>query len=183
MKLYIARHGLTNYNELHLCNNDPTVDVFLTEKGIRQAQHLAESLKEVPIEVIYTSELKRTIQTATYVNEFHNLKIIPEAVLNDTVTGYEGQPVTDYTDQLDNSENRWTAKFNGGESLNDLKNRVRIFIDNLSQQDYESVLIVTSQYIIFAFLYWLDNLTNEEAWSSEVMQGDYTLLELPKYPI
>src|SRR6185369_14402091 len=42
MKVYIARHGQTNYNEARRCNADPSVDVFLTETGIRQAKELAE---------------------------------------------------------------------------------------------------------------------------------------------
>ena len=37
MKLYCMRHGETDYNRLGLCNDDPAVDVCLTDTGILQA--------------------------------------------------------------------------------------------------------------------------------------------------
>ena len=180
MKLYVARHGLTNYNEQQLCNNDPSVDVHLIEPGIQQAKKLAGALKEIPFEIVYTSELKRTKQTAEYVNEFHSVHTVADSRLGDTITGYEGQPTSLYFGELENAEDKWSARFNGGESLEDLKERVKSFINDLAKQDYESVLVVTSQYIVYAFLCWLNDLSNEEAWSSEVLQGSYRVFELPK---
>ncbi len=47
MNLYLARHGRTNYNDLGLCNADPTVDVHLTALGIEQAKaNRSKTLKE-----------------------------------------------------------------------------------------------------------------------------------------
>ena len=71
MKLYIARHGQTNYNEQGLCNSDPAVDVYITENGVKQAENLAEKLKNVQIGQMFVSELKRTKQTAEIVNKHH----------------------------------------------------------------------------------------------------------------
>lgn len=45
MKLIATRHAETNYNIKDLVNYDPTVNVFLTENGIKQAENLAEQLK------------------------------------------------------------------------------------------------------------------------------------------
>ncbi len=68
MKLIITRHAETNYNVAGLVNYDPAIDVFLTENGIRQAEELAEELRNKPIDLIIPSRLKRTKQTATIIN-------------------------------------------------------------------------------------------------------------------
>ena len=79
MKLYLARHGWTNYNDLRLCNADPTVDVHLTPTGVSQAEALADKLKQTALDHIIVSELKRTQQTAEIVNRFHHLEIEVDA--------------------------------------------------------------------------------------------------------
>jgi probable phosphoglycerate mutase len=119
MKVYFARHGKTNYNDLRLCNADPSVDVHLTERGIEQAKALAKELKQAPLEHIFISELQRTRQTAEIINVFHNSPIEVNPLLNDHRSGYEGKPARLLRHALDASEDRWTARFNGGESTNE----------------------------------------------------------------
>lgn len=63
MKLIAIRHAETNYNVKNLVNYDPSVDVHLTEKGMKQATELAEQLKDFKFDRIYISRLKRTKQT------------------------------------------------------------------------------------------------------------------------
>ena len=51
-------------------------DGELTEKGHIQAQKVAKRLKDEKIDVIYSSSLKRTMQTADYISKIKNLPII-----------------------------------------------------------------------------------------------------------
>ena len=51
-------------------------DSELTEKGHIQAEKVAERLKPVDIDVIYSSSLKRALQTAGYISRVKNLPII-----------------------------------------------------------------------------------------------------------
>lgn len=150
MKLYVARHGQTNYNDQGLCNSDPRTDVHLTEMGTKQAENLANNLKDININQIFVSELKRTKQTADIVNQFHNAPIKVDARLNDNRSGYEDKHFSEYYAALDKADNRWTVRFNDGESLEDVKERVRNFLDELKGKDYNSVLIVTSMVIVQA---------------------------------
>src|ERR1035437_9048162 len=117
MKIYLARHGLTNYNELGLCNADPSVDVHLSQTGLKQANDLAEALKGAKFDQIFISELKRTGQTANIINKFHDDPIKVDPRLNDNLTGYEGNPAKDYYAALEASGRKWAVCFNGGESL------------------------------------------------------------------
>jgi broad specificity phosphatase PhoE len=131
MKIYLARHGLTNYNELGLCNSHPSTDVHLSRVGLIQADDLAEKLKKAKIDQIFVSELKRTQQTSNIINRYHDAPIQVDPRLNDNLTGYEGKPVKDYYAALAASEHKWTARLNGGESLEDVKERTQSFIKDL----------------------------------------------------
>lgn len=178
MKLYIARHGKSNYNDLGLCNADPSIDVHLTPTGIEQAEKLAEKLRYVPIERIFASELKRTQQTAERVNAYHNVAVEIDGRLNDGRSGFEGKSTELLDEALAAADNYWTARFNDGESIEDIKSRVAGFIEDLRAKPYQTVLIVTSQWIVFALLALLEKLPNEEAWNLEVPPGSYQEVEI-----
>lgn len=178
MKLYLARHGRTNYNDLGLCNGDPGVDVHLTPDGIKQSEALTDKLKDVRFDHLFVSELKRTRQTAAIVNKFHSLESEIEPRLNDHRSGFEGKHFEELDKAMRSADNKWTARFNDGESIEDVKKRVADFLDELRTKDYNAVLIVTSQWIVYAILAILQDLSYEEAWSLEVTQGDYLELEI-----
>ncbi|HSX07000.1 MAG TPA: histidine phosphatase family protein [Candidatus Saccharimonadia bacterium] len=173
MKIYVVRHGRTNYNDLDLCNSDPSVDVHLTLKGMKQAEALANKLKEVPIDHIFVSELRRTQQTAKIVNQFHHATIDVDPLLNDHRSGYEGRPASLLLAALDDAKDKWTAHFNGGESIEDMKSRMAEFLNKLKAEPYDAVLIVTSGWVIRMTVALIRNVSNEEAWKVDAEQGSY----------
>ncbi len=67
MKLFVVRHGQTNYNLQHLCNDDPTIDVHLTKEGKKQAEIIANKLKYIQFDTIFISEIPRTRETANLI--------------------------------------------------------------------------------------------------------------------
>ncbi len=178
MKLYVVRHGQTNYNELGLCNSDPKIDVHLTRVGVEQSEMLAKQLKDVDIDNVYVSELKRTQQTAEIINKFHNAPVAVDARLNDIRFGYEGKHYSEYQSALDESDNKWIARFNGGESITDLRERTQDFLNYLKTQDHRSVLIVTSGGIIQAMYGILGNHSIEEAWDFRPDKGSCVELDI-----
>ena len=62
LRLYIARHGETDWNVQHKLQG--MTDIPLNENGRRQAAALAESLKGVHLDAIYSSTLSRSRDTA-----------------------------------------------------------------------------------------------------------------------
>jgi len=178
MKLYVARHGQTNYNDLGLCNSDPKTDVHLTEIGKKQAKNLASKLKDVNIDQIFVSELHRTQQTADIVNQFHEAQVNVDARLNDNRSGYEDKHFSEYYAALDSSNDKWSVRLNDGESLEDVKERVRSFLDELKVQTHNSVLVVTSMVIAQAIYGILGSHSNQESWDFEVGKASCTEFEL-----
>lgn len=151
MKLIATRHAETNYNVKDLVNYDPSVDVYLTDKGIKQAENLAEQLKDFKFDAIYVSRLKRTHQTADIINHYHELKLIENELLDDTRNGFEGRPYSEAKGWRDSQPDPAAARYlNKFESVNDMTERVRKFLDFLKQhhQDNENILIVTSSHLI-----------------------------------
>ena len=76
---YIFRHGETDYN-LEKRWQGQGVDAELNKTGLKQAELLAEKMKDLGIEKIYSSPLKRAIQTAQIVSKTicSSIEIIPE---------------------------------------------------------------------------------------------------------
>ncbi|MES2630602.1 MAG: histidine phosphatase family protein [Patescibacteria group bacterium] len=178
MKLYLARHAQTNYNIQKLANSDPSVDVHLSEEGIKQAKNLGKLLEAVDFDIVFISELPRTRETAGYINDYHHNEYIIDGRLNDNKTGFESQPVDEWLKALDDSDNRWDAKFNGGESLNEAASRARDFIEFLKTQPYESVLVVTHGFLTQAIFGYIENKSLEEAAEFNLLQGTYAEFDL-----
>jgi len=179
VKILLARHTETNYNVLGLSNADPTVDVSLTQHGIKQAKLLATRLEAAPFESIIISELKRTKQTADIINHVHNVPILIDRRLNDIRMGFEGKPVALYDEARTSEPDIWKAKFNDGESLDELLEKVDSFLHYLHGQrmTYRSILIVSHFTVLQLIISRIKNIPKEAALSIEVEQGDFTKLE------
>jgi len=180
VKIYLARHAETNYNVQKLCNADPSVDVHLTDRGVEQAESLSKRLLDSDFEVVFISELPRTRQTAEIVNRLHSRQLIVDSRLNDNRTGYEGKPESDWLAAVDASEDKWTAKYNDGESLGAANARAVGFMRDLERQPYNSVLIVTHGFITKAILSYVENRTIDEASDFQLPKGTYVEFEIIK---
>lgn len=144
------RHGRTNYNDLGLCNDDPNQKIHLTAMGIAQAESAAVVLRNVNFERILVSPLPRTQQTAIIINQFHNVPIEIHSDLADIRSGFEGKPVTEYFTAI--ATDPLHLRVNGGESLLDHKLRVMRFIDWLTKQQDETLLIIAHEETMRVFV-------------------------------
>jgi len=142
MKIYAVRHGHTNFNRWHILNSDPKVDVHLTKKGIAQAEALSQELKKVELDHVYTSELPRTKQTAEILNRPHGAKQSVEPLINDIRTGMDYWPVFLWLLRLKLNKHPRKARFNGGETLDEGRERVFRGIDNILESGHNTVLVV-----------------------------------------
>ncbi len=157
MKLYIVRHGETNYNVAGLYNAYPDDNVVLTQKGIADAKNVAEQLEGVEFDCVFVSELKRTQQTAKLVRS--QSEFVIDERLNDIHNGYEGKPVAEYHQLRKAAPNSFTFRVaDEFESSADVYERIEHFLADLRRQPYQNVLIVTSANCVGQFLSLLDHL-------------------------
>jgi probable phosphoglycerate mutase len=61
-RIYIIRHGQTDYNLKRIIQGG-RVDTDLNDKGRQQADQFYQFYRNIPFDKIYTSALKRTLQT------------------------------------------------------------------------------------------------------------------------
>src|SRR3990172_13222712 len=73
MRLILVRHGETDANKGSLALGRD--DVELNETGRWQAQRVADALQRQPIAAVYSSPLRRTLDTARAIAERHQLAV------------------------------------------------------------------------------------------------------------
>ncbi|MFH1228692.1 MAG: histidine phosphatase family protein [Planctomycetota bacterium] len=144
MKLYLIRHGETDYTESgRLCG---IIDAPLNRKGIKQAKKLAKQLKRIGPMVIYASPLSRTMQTARIVGRETRIIKCPE--LKETNLGrWEGLTFEEIRKRFPGAMRRWvksplTFGAPGGEKLSQLQKRVKKFVKKLECQKHDGRAVV-----------------------------------------
>jgi probable phosphoglycerate mutase len=90
MRLFLIRHGETQYNAAGRFQG--WAEIPLNDTGIQQAARLAERMVQHPLDAIYTSDLRRTVMTATVVAARSNTPLIHEPLFRERDPG-------DLTDQ------------------------------------------------------------------------------------
>ena len=90
MKIYIMRHGLTNWNKIKKLQGRS--DILLAQEGIELAEKVAEGMKDVDIDLVISSPLIRAKQTAEIVMAGRNLPMITDRRIIEMSFGdWEGQ--------------------------------------------------------------------------------------------
>lgn len=139
-------------------------DSALTEKGHMQAQCVAKRLKQVNIDVIYSSSLKRTMQTAGYIAEAASLPIIRTDKLKEINGGdWEGKTWDELPVKWPEAYNTWENephihKMPSGESMEEFQQRLISEVKYIiSNNPGKSICIVTHGTAIRALQCYLRN--------------------------
>jgi len=145
-RLLLVRHGRTR---LHQADRFwGSTDIALSDTGIRQAQQLRDRLAKEKLSAVYTSMFSRARTTADIIVSRRKTSITICEELNECNFGYiEGltfDEIQRLHPELAEELLSWkTVSFPGGESLGEMDNRVRGFMDRLyKHQEKETVLIV-----------------------------------------
>lgn len=144
MKLYFVRHGESEANLLREFSNSG-IKHPLTEKGIAQAQELAQKLKDIPFSKIYSSPVLRAMQTAQIVSEQVCVPVeVVEALREWNVGIYEGTTDPAGWDLHRQVQEDWffhnkpESKMPGGENLIEIKARFVPFIESLVEEHLDT---------------------------------------------
>lgn len=160
MKLYITRHGETDWNvQCKVCG---ITDVELTENGREQAKRLAESLAGRDIGLIISSPMKRALETSRIIAAGRDIPIETDIRLIEQNYGiYEG---VNWKDErfLDNKRN-FAYRYPGGESMMDVAHRTYGLIEELKEKYPEkTVLLVCHGGVCRVINTYFRDVTNDE---------------------
>ncbi len=105
-------------------------DSSITEKGHLQAQKVAQRLKDEQIDVIYSSSMKRTMQTAQYIADIKKLPVIRTDKLKEINGGdWEGRKWSELEQTWPHEYDTWENKphihkMPNGESMEEFQQRL-----------------------------------------------------------
>ena len=126
-RVLAVRHGETAWNVENRIQGQ--LDVPLNELGHWQAQQLALAMSGESIDAIYTSDLRRTIETAAPVAQACKLTCVTDPGLRERGFGvFEGLTFTEIEERWPEQSARWRRRepdfgAEGGETLNEFYSR------------------------------------------------------------
>ncbi|MEM3101734.1 MAG: histidine phosphatase family protein [Candidatus Nitrosotenuis sp.] len=159
MNIFLVRHGevLSNLRKVYAGKSPEP----LTERGRRQAYESGERLKSFNIDALYTSPVKRAVETAMIIGEVTGKEYIVMDEFREMELGpWEGLSEDEIARLYPKEWRIWQEKpaelfMNGRETLNELVDRtlngIRKIIDNYLHQN---ISLVTHVAIIRVLLLW-----------------------------
>ncbi|MBE6154871.1 MAG: histidine phosphatase family protein [Firmicutes bacterium] len=140
-KLYIVRHGQTDWNVQKLLQGK--TDIELNEEGIKQAKELAKVIDLDKIDICICSPLKRTRKTAELIVGDKVPIVYDELVLERDFGNYEGNPII-----FDLIAKQWDYKINdreeGIEPVQDCLKRAKKFLNKINNEYKNKNILIVS---------------------------------------
>ncbi len=162
MRFIIIRHGETIENAKRILTGH--LPGKLSNKGKKQAQRLALRLRREHIYRIYSSDLKRAVDTTKAIARYHKALIIYTKELREQNYGiYQGRTLEEF---LTKHKNDRTFKSDGEESLYELRRRVKKFLIKLEEDrelSSKTVLVSTHAGVARSIFSILTNVPIREA--------------------
>lgn len=159
MNIYVIRHGQTNCNKLHKYNCRYNED--LNTEGINQASQVKNQLKNLDIDLIICSPLKRARHTADIIN-VNKLPIIYDY---DLIEREGGKLTNTYIDSYFEKEyyNFYSNNIvEGLEPLPILFDRVHSFLDKIkTKYPSKNILLVTHGSVVRAIQFYFEPMPDD----------------------
>lgn len=136
--IYFVRHGQTEWNKIGKMQGH--MDIELNDEGRAQAEVVKEKLKGVTFDKVFSSPLKRAIETAQIITD-QDITIDQRLIerFNGELEGKLKNEIAVFPDFNDPNDTRF-----GIESLDSFKGRINSFLDDLIKSfKGQNILVVT----------------------------------------
>lgn len=184
--LYIVRHGETDWNVKQIIQGHS--NSTLTENGKKQIKNLAEKLKHIHFDALFSSDLLRTRQTSEILNIQRKLAIKTTDAIRERFFGrYEGLASEKFHEQVKDllveyetlsEENKRKFKYPTSESDDELISRVITYLREISvAYPGKKVLVVSHGGVLKNLLIHLGWATYKSLSTGGVSNGAYIILE------
>jgi broad specificity phosphatase PhoE len=168
-EIILVRHGETEWNIEEVFRG--RIDIELNEAGIKQAELLAEYLRDLRIDAIYSSPLKRALKTAEMIAGYYNLDVeITPGLIDFDFGQWQGLSHQEVKGRYKELYAQWIknphwVKMPAGESLNDVRERA-IGVVNRVVARYEGTVVLVSHRVVNKVLICtLLGLDNSHFWN------------------
>lgn len=168
-EIILVRHGETEWNVTKIFRG--RIDIELSQTGMKQAELLAEYLSDTKVDAIYSSPLKRALQTAEVIACYHRLSVeITPALLDFHFGRWQGlsrQEVKDkykalYAEWLKNPHQ---VQIPDGEKLDDVRKRALGVVESIIAEHGGTVILVSHRVVNKVLICALLGLDNSHFWN------------------
>ncbi len=184
-RIIYVRHGETNWNIERRYQGQ--TDIPLNEKGLQQAEWVAERLAGEKVAAIYASDLTRAFVTAQTIAKRHGLEVIPMPAFREISFGdWEGSSFNgldnDAKAQIDKIfTDPEHIKVPGGENFQQVQARTNEGIaELLEKHPNETIIVVTHGAAIRTILCSALNLSLASVW--HIRQDNTAVNQIAYYP-
>lgn len=146
MLITFVRHGETDLNKEHRITGES--DVPLNEDGVAQAHETAEEIKG-DFDVLYSSTMKRALETAEIINKKLNLPLVTSDLIVERRFGSltkktwgEISEIVGYDARSKDTRQEYNYKPFGGETAEDFRKRLFTFVEEVKRSNYKKPLVV-----------------------------------------
>ncbi|OGG50489.1 hypothetical protein A3C18_03865 [Candidatus Kaiserbacteria bacterium RIFCSPHIGHO2_02_FULL_54_11b] len=180
--LILVRHGVSEWNKLGKWTGQ--TDVSLAEEGFEEARRAGDAIKDIKIDSVHVSTLKRAHET------FQEIKTVlgrgdiepkRHAALNERSYGvHTGKNKWEVKKEIGDEEfqkirRSWDHPVQGGETMKDVYNRiVPYYTDHILPELVagKNVLVVAHGNSLRALVKYLENMSNEGVSTLEFGTGE-----------
>ena len=180
-KIYLIRHAEAEGNLYRRIHGQ--YDSLITPRGYRQIDALAERFREIPIDALYSSDLRRTQITAGAILRYHDLRLNIEPRLKEVNMGvWEDEPWgsiyrSDPQQMLYFSVDPAKWSIPGSEDFYELRSRVTEAIkEPAARHDGQTIACVSHGMAIRSLISGVLGISSENI--TEVLHGDNTCVAL-----
>ena len=178
-KLILARHGETVWNVEKIYRG--RADVNLDEMGIKQAELLGKCLNSWGLEAIYSSPLRRALDTANIVARYQKISVhIAEGLIDFDYGEWQSLPEQEVKRLYPTLHNEWhdnphKVKMPGGESLEDVRRRAIKVVNDVLARYQGSMVLVSHRVVNKVLICSLLGLDNSYFWNIKQDVGGITI--------
>ncbi len=161
-KIYFLRHGESVENIGTIKLND--TDAVLTKSGIFQAETVASRMKNIDLDIVYSSHFDRALKTAEKIAEDSDVKLkvldfAYERMYPDSIYGLEKKGekakkiISDFKKTWIENPEKIPAK--GGESFYKFKERVGEILKKAEKSEFQNIAFVLHGSILRAIMIFI----------------------------
>jgi len=189
-RFFIARHGqaVSNTNGFLSSWPEKNGDVHLTDEGRAAVTATAEALKKEGVDLIVSSDLNRTKQTAELIKEITGAELVFDPRLREMDFGvWNGKSETDYNAQFASLEQKMSTTIEGGESFTDVRARMIEAVTELDRTHQGKNIVLVSH----GDPIWILETALTGEWSAAALEatgkayaatGSFRELTVPNWP-
>ena len=168
-EIILVRHGETDWNVAEVFRG--RIDIELNKTGTKQAELLAEYLRDLKIAAVYSSPLKRALKTAEMMAGYHNLDVgIAPGLIDFDYGEWQGLSHEVVKNRYKELYAEWIknphqVKMPAGESLNDVRRRATSVVDSVVARNEGTVVLVAHRVVNKVLICNLLGLDNSHFWN------------------